>query len=213
MQSDIESLNKSKQHQAELSAELTDTINSTSASIKDAKRARKNAKDAQAREVEVQTHYAERLLEEQAAALRETADTLQGAMEEEERWLMRVEELRQLLLRTENGQLQATRARQRYELLVSAVATQAYEFSSQQQHIELCLDLLADAMDYFSQSEEHSEFNVTAMQTLFCEVLTSLKHATEDAILAEKDFAMQAQTDPRELMPYKRASAHISGTY
>ena len=47
---------------------------------------------------------------------------------------------------------------------------------------------------------------------VFCELLRSLRKATFDSIEAEKMFEYKALTDPRELMPYKRASEHVSGT-
>lgn len=47
---------------------------------------------------------------------------------------------------------------------------------------------------------------------VFCELLKTLRKATFDAIEAEKTFEYKALTDPRQLMPYKRASEHVSGT-
>ena len=39
-----------------------------------------------------------------------------------------------------------------------------------------------------------------------------MKKAVQDAIQAERDFEAQANTDPRDIIPYSRASALIPGT-
>lgn len=213
MQEDIETAKRKKVELTNTSAELTDLINTTSATIKDTKKSRKAAKDAYAREIETQQTYHERLLEDRAIAIRDTTEHLTAVMEEEERWKARIEELSQILLTVEEDRVEALRDREEYEGLLQELMESNQEFEEQQRQTELCLELLADAMDYFSQSQEHIQFNVNYTQAVFCELLKGLKQATVEAIEAEKTFEKQAMTDPRELMPYKRASDHVSGTY
>jgi chromosome segregation ATPase len=213
MHEDIETAKRKKVELTNTSAELTDLINTTSATIKDTKKSRKAAKDAYAREIETQQTYHERLLEDRAIAIRDTTEHLTAVMEEEERWKARIEELSQILLTVEEDRVEALRDREEYEGLLQELMESNQEFEEQQRQTELCLELLADAMDYFSQSQEHIQFNVNYTQAVFCELLKGLKQATVEAIEAEKTFEKQAMTDPRELMPYKRASDHVSGTY
>ncbi len=213
MHEDIETAKRKKVELTNASAELTDLINTTSATIKDTKKSRKAAKDAYAREIETQQTYHERLLEDRAIAVRDTTEHLTAVMEEEERWKARIEELSQILLTVEEDRVEALRDREEYEGLLQELMESNQEFEEQQRQTELCLELLADAMDYFSQSQEHIQFNVNYTQAVFCELLKGLKQATVEAIEAEKTFEKQAMTDPRELMPYKRASDHVSGTY
>ena len=213
MHEDMETAKRKKVEQANTNAELTDLINTTSATIKDTKKSRKAAKDAYAREIETQQTYHERLLEDRGIAVRETTEHLTAVMEEEERWKARIEELCQILLTVEEDRVEALQDREEYEGLLQELMESNQEFEEQQRQTELCLELLADAMDYFSQSQEHIQFNVNHTQAVFCELLKGLKQATVEAIEAEKTFEKQALTDPRELMPYKRASDHVSGTY
>lgn len=209
----METAKRQKIEQTSTNADLTDLINTTSATIKDTRKARKAAKDAYSRETETQQAYHERLIEDRTVAVKDTTEHLTAALEEEERWKARIEELSQILLTVEEDRLEALQDRQEYQGLLQELLHSHQEFEEQQRQTELCLELLADAMDYFSQSQEHIQFNVSRMQAVFCQLLKGLKEATVEAIEAEKTFEKQALTDPRELMPYKRASDHVSGTY
>lgn len=157
----METAKRQKIEQTSTNADLTDLINTTSATIKDTRKARKAAKDAYSRETEIQQAYHERLIEDKAIAVKDTTEHLTAALEEEERWKARIEELSQTLLTVEEDRLEALQDREEYQSLLQDLRQSHQEFEEQQRQTELCLELLADAMDYFSQSQEHIQFNVS----------------------------------------------------
>lgn len=160
---DIDAMKRSKNEKTKANAELTDTINTTSAVIKETRKSRKAARDSYSRECETQQMYHQRLLDDHVAAVRDTTEHLTQVMEEEERWCARIEELCQILLTVEAEHTEAARDREEYQSLLPTLMSSNQEFEEQQRQTELCLELLADAMDYFSQSQEHIQFNVNSM--------------------------------------------------
>jgi hypothetical protein len=120
---------------------------------------------------------------------------------------MYAEELRQRLYHVNTETLAAKERFESTDVNNIEILYEKELSAHQSDQIEQCLGLLSHSIDYFSESEEHTRFNND-----FCNALRSMKKAVQDAIQAEKDFEMQATTDPREIIPYSRASTLIPGT-
>lgn len=143
--------------------------------------------------------------------LQETRDSYsQKDLEEderEERWKMRIEDLRSQLTSIMDERIQAEQECLKNQGFLEKMESEHDLQNFQNEQIELCLDLLNESMNFFTKSKEHLNFT-----TEFCEVLKSLKNATFEAIEAEKEFKRDALTDPRSIMPYSRQSEFLPGT-
>ena len=160
MTSEIESLKRGKSELTETNADLTDTINTISAHIKDVRKSRKAARDTFAKEAESQTQFHAHLLDARQTVTHETTEQLCAATESEERWRSRIEELREVLLVVEGDRALADQDLVEFRGLLSEIADGTAAHEEKQGQIEACLVLLGEAMDYFSRSQDHIEFNV-----------------------------------------------------
>lgn len=128
------------------------------------------------------------------------------ATENYERWLMQAEDYHNELWRVTLERAHADDVVKANSKALEALKKEKLEQEALDGQIELSMELLSEAMDYFSHSKEHIHFNVILTQSSFCDVLKQLRKSTFEAIEAEKNFEFQATKDPRELLPYSRKS-------
>mmetsp|Transcript_923 Transcript_923/g.2158 ORF Transcript_923/g.2158 Transcript_923/m.2158 type:complete len:192 (-) Transcript_923:5353-5928(-) len=126
---------------------------------------------------------------------------IRKATEKHERWLMQVEDYRKELCSVSADRQIAEVAVKANAESLSALKIEKSKHETLDEQIEMSMELLSEAMDYFSHSKEHIHFNSS-----FCDVLKQLRKSTFEAIEAEKNFEFQATKDPRELLPYTRKS-------
>jgi len=115
--------------------------------------------------------------------------------------MMKIEDLRFGLVNTMSERIRSQAKCEKNQILIKKLKTEEELQRFQKEQIELGLEMLGKTLEFFSESQEHVHFN-----TAFCEALKRLREASFEAIEAEKQFEMQANTDPRELIPYTRVS-------
>ena len=207
MIADIDATKRAKAELTERYAELTDTINDQSAKIKTMRKSRKAALDSYAKETESQLTHKRQLEEDHISTLRDTTDQLNSTREAEERWLSRIEELITILISVHQGLTVAKQESRQFSSCIETIVQLGAELEDRKEQTVICLELLGEVMEYFAQASEQLEFN-----GVFCELLKRLRDTAFEAIEAQKQVQHTATTDPRELLPYTRASAHTLGT-
>ncbi|CAG9328621.1 unnamed protein product [Blepharisma stoltei] len=126
--------------------------------------------------------------------------------EREERWIMRIQDLRSHLIIIMDERTQAEAECLKNQELLEVMESERSEQNCLNEQIEICIELLNESMEFFTQSNRHLNFTAE-----FCEVLKNLREATFEAIEAEKEFKRDALTDPRTIMPYSRQSEFLPG--
>lgn len=207
MAADVEATKRAKVELTERYAELTDAINDMSAKIKAVRKAHKGALDAYAKETESQVAHNRQLHEDHLTAFKDTTDQLNSTREAEERWLSRIEELSSSLISVHQGLTVTKQENGVFCGCIEVIMQVGAELEDRREQTELCLELLGEVMEYFAQANQQMEFN-----GVFCGLLNRLKETAFEAIGAQKQAQHAATTDPRELLPYKRASEHVVGT-
>ena len=205
--SEVEELKKNKAELTEKYAELTDTINNLSAKIKASKKSKKAAIDAYARETEAKLAFKSQLFEDRINTLKDTTDQLDSAHESEERWLSRIEELTNILISTHFTHQVAKQESRDFSAIISEIVELRGRLEDTQTETGVCLELLGEVMEYFALANEEMEFN-----EMLCGLFNRLKETAFEAMDAQKQVMLTATSDPRELLPYKRASEHTVGT-
>ncbi|CAG9327513.1 unnamed protein product [Blepharisma stoltei] len=151
-----------------------------------------------------------RVQEELLQRLQDCKDsyTLRDVEEEEreERWTMRIEDLRSHLITIMNERIAAEKECNENQVFLAQMENERDQQAVLNEQIDISLDLLGESMKFFTQSDKHLNFTAE-----FCEVLQNLRDATFEAIEAEKEFKKDAQTDPRTIMPYSRQSEFLPG--
>jgi len=130
-----------------------------------------------------------------------TQKVLENKRQTEETYRMQIEDYRVSLLENMEERIKAqtktSNCRKHLQLVENEKKKQTYL----QKKTSAALNMLVKVMDYFKYSNEHLKF-----YEAYCKAVKQIKESTQETALEVDQVRVKATQDPRELIPYTRAS-------
>lgn len=132
-------------------------------------------------------------------------DRLYEDNEREERWRMRIEDIRLQLDDTIlQKEIAYSKVAEYSDILNSIQKEQEFHVRMNQQ-MQLGMKLYTEACEYFNLAEEGSN-EIGDIKA----VLSEIRDSAYASLYAYKEFVSQATTDPKEKLPYSRSAPKLS---
>lgn len=124
-----------------------------------------------------------------------------GLLALEESWMMNIEDLQTKLWKIAEEREEFEKETLRLNSLFEQISKEKFKSKTLKKKIQLCTESLCEVTSYINGNKSKQNFTDD-----FTGLLSSVKSGIIDAMAAEMEFKEHAQTDPRSIIPYYRAS-------
>ncbi|OMJ87322.1 hypothetical protein SteCoe_11009 [Stentor coeruleus] len=138
-------------------------------------------------------------------SLKDTSEWYETMLNEnfeiEERCKMNIEDLQTNLHIIESSRIKQEKMCEDLQEILDEIKNERAKKKMLKEKIRICTESLCEVTGYLNDSKIKKELALE-----FSELLSSIKKEISDGIKAEKNFEINAVTDPKSIMPYFRAS-------